>query len=171
MKKNKFLFRTGLFLVIGGSLLIPVAIVGPLLFLGQDPEKLMDYFASEYSALIPIAAIAILISIPVIGSLMMTGAILIPLLFSMGSQRKILQSGLPADAKIIEVHPTNTMINNNPVVRFVLEVSTQSQAPFRAETSKTVSMIHLPSYQPGKMLEVKYQPGSNEVAIVGPKSV
>jgi hypothetical protein len=86
------------------------------------------------------------------------------------SNQRIINQGQSAEAKILALTDTGTRINNNPLVNFTLEVYSQTQPPFRAEASQTVSVIHLPSYQPGKIVNVKYLPGGNEVIIVGLKA-
>ena len=98
---------------------------------------------------------------------MIFGAVFIPLFSMMGAKNKVLSSGTPAEAKILMVTDTGTRINHNPLVNFMLEVRPESQQPFNANVSQSVSVIHLPSYQPGQMVNVKYVPGTNEVAIVG----
>jgi hypothetical protein len=167
MKKNRLMFWSGLFLTFGGTIILPVIAGVVIAVLGKSPDELLNLIAANpiYLTLF-IAALALP---PIIGSILLFGSILIPLFSNMQSKNKVITEGVSAEAKILALNDTGTRVNHNPLIKFKLEVHSPTQAPFQAETSQTVSMIHLPSYQPGKMVNVKYIPGSNEVAIVGPK--
>lgn len=82
------------------------------------------------------------------------------------SNRRILASGQSAEARILALSDTGTRINQNPVVNISLEVRPPNHPAFVAETRQTVSIIHLPSFQPGKIVRVKFIPGTEKVAIV-----
>jgi hypothetical protein len=86
------------------------------------------------------------------------------------SNRRILASGKDAEAKILTIADTGTRINDNPVIDFSLQVQPASYPAFVAQARQTVSAIHLSSYQPGKIVTVKFIPGTDQVAIVGLKS-
>jgi hypothetical protein len=75
--------------------------------------------------------------------------------------------GFDAEAEILSVNDTGTRINDNPVISFSLRVRPVSQPPFVGTARRTISMIELPQYQPGKSVKVKYVPGKEHVAIVG----
>jgi hypothetical protein len=166
MKRNKFMFLSGLLLTIGSTAILPVVGVGGSFLLGNDFEKLWNS-----SPIIPIVGIGAMVLIPIVGVLLITGSVLIPLFSSMRSNSKIIEQGKDAEAKILALADTGTRINNNPLVNFTLEVHPQMSSPFQAVVSQTVSVIHLPSYQPGKIVNVKYMPGTNEVTIIGAKFV
>ncbi len=85
------------------------------------------------------------------------------------SNHRILASGQEAEAKILAIADTGTRINDNPVIEFSLQIQPSNYPAFVAEARQTVSVIHLPSYQPGKIVNVKFVPGTDKVAIVGPK--
>jgi hypothetical protein len=85
------------------------------------------------------------------------------------SNRRILASGQDAEAKILSIADTGTRINDNPVIDFSLQIQPAGYPAFVAQARQTVSVIYLPSYQPGKILNVKFIPGTDQVAIVGPK--
>ena len=85
------------------------------------------------------------------------------------SNRRILASGQDAEATILDIAETGTRTNDNPEIDFSLEVQPANQSAFYAQARQTVSIIELPSYQRGKVVYVKFIPGTEEVAIVGPK--
>lgn len=86
------------------------------------------------------------------------------------SNRRVIANGQDAEAKILAIADTGTRINDNPVIDFSLQIQPANFPAFVAQARQTVSMIHLPSYQPGKIVHVKYVPGTDQVAIVGVKS-
>ena len=78
----------------------------------------------------------------------------------------MLGTGQDAEAIILATKDTGSRVNDNPVVDFSLEVRPPDLLPFAANARKTVSLIDLPSFQPGKIVRVKYIPGKEHVAIV-----
>lgn len=81
--------------------------------------------------------------------------------------RRLLQNGERATATIVSVSQTGTTVNNNPVVRFVLEVKPSTRQPFHAEAERLVSLVDLAKFQEGSEVTVRYDPNSLEVAIEG----
>lgn len=170
MKRNKFMFITGLLLVIGSTTILPFIGIGASFLLGDDLDKLLTA-NQESLPILMIVFIGATVLIPVAGVFLLFGSILIPFFSNMRKKNNILSQGQSAEARILEIADTGTRINNDPLVSFSLEVYSPVQPPFRAEVRQTVSVIHLPSYQPGKVVNVKYLPGTNEVAIIGAKLV
>ena len=85
------------------------------------------------------------------------------------SNQRILASGQDAEAKILAIADTGTRINDNPVIEFSLRVQPANHPAFVAQAQQTVSVINLWSFQPGSIVNVKFVPGTDRVAIVGPK--
>ena len=85
------------------------------------------------------------------------------------SNQMILANGLDAEAKILAITDTGTRINDNPVIEFSLQVQPANHPSFVAQAQMTVSVINLSSFQPGKIVNVKFVPETDRVAIVGPK--
>ncbi|MCB1023825.1 MAG: hypothetical protein KDB79_05525 [Acidobacteria bacterium] len=162
-KMKKGMFVIGLLL----EIMVPLIAVPFFLFIG-DIEKMLG-LPGESSGALFYAGIVIVVGGALLGALLLFGAILIPLFSMMGSKNRVLSSGVPAEAKILELTDTGTRINHNPLVNFTLEVRPATEQPFQAQVSQTVSVIHLPSYQPGKLVNVRYIPGEKSVAIVGAK--
>ena len=80
--------------------------------------------------------------------------------------RAVLANGLPAQATILKVSDTGTTINNDPVVRLLLEVQPPDQPTFQAETERLISRLQIPQVQPGAVVQVKYDPASRAVALL-----
>jgi hypothetical protein len=87
-------------------------------------------------------------------------------LVSWFTTRSILKTGKLAEAEILQIWDTGTTINNNPVVRIRLEVRPRLHSIFEAETEKLISRLKIPQYQPGTVVQVKYDPESQDVALV-----
>ncbi len=71
---------------------------------------------------------------------------------------EILAIGKPATATIVRLIDTGTTINNDPVVEFVLLVATPDGNSYEAHTKALVSRLDVPSFQPGRVVPVKYDP-------------
>jgi hypothetical protein len=85
------------------------------------------------------------------------------------ANQRILATGQDGEATILSIADTGTRINDDPVIDFSLQVRSAGCPAFAALARQTVSMIHLPAYQPGRIVSVKFVPGTDHVAIVGPK--
>lgn len=91
------------------------------------------------------------------------------LFFSATANWQTISKGEEAEAKIVTMRDNRTRINNDLQVEFALEVHPRGLPVFTAQATKTVSMIELAAYQPGRTVIVKFIPGTANVAIVGPK--
>ena len=75
--------------------------------------------------------------------------------------------GQDAEAEILTIKDTGSRINDDPVITFSLRVRPTTQPEFVGQARRTISIVELPQYQPGKVVKVKYVPGKEQVAIVG----
>ena len=80
--------------------------------------------------------------------------------------RYVLAHGLPATAIIRSVSDTGATVNENPVVRLTLEVQPPSGRSFEASVEKLVSRLQVHQLAPGAQVAVKYDPGTQRVALV-----
>jgi hypothetical protein len=83
-----------------------------------------------------------------------------------GRKRRIEQLGTPGEAKVVSVGQTGTLINNNPVLEFDLEVTLPGMAPYRATTRTTVPIVALPLVMPGARLPIKADPSEPSKIVV-----
>lgn len=79
--------------------------------------------------------------------------------------RRVLRSGRTGEGRIVSLEQTGVTINNNPVMRILLEVTPSDGRSFEAETERLVSIAQIPQFQPGAVLPVRYDPDTQEVAI------
>jgi hypothetical protein len=113
-----------------------------------------------------------IVIISVVGSLLIMllvfGRVLLPLLKSSARNSQLIKQGLPAQATILRIWDTGVTVNDNPRVGFLLEVRPMERPAFQAEASMLVSRIAVAQYQPGALVEIRYDPSdSTKVAIVG----
>jgi hypothetical protein len=71
---------------------------------------------------------------------------------------KIIATGKPATAKILQLKDTGITINQDPVAEFVLEVYPANGRPFQARTQALISRLEIPLAQPGRIVPVRYDP-------------
>ncbi|MBN2028402.1 MAG: hypothetical protein JW854_16755 [Actinobacteria bacterium] len=83
------------------------------------------------------------------------------------ANREVLQSGEPAQARILLAQPLGIEVNGpNPAIKFALEIYPVSKPAFKAETIAIVAQASIPKYQPGKTVFVKFDPAdTTRVAI------
>lgn len=113
---------------------------------------------------LPVLARISLVAVGVFGAgstLLLVGA---PIVSGLANHA-ILSRGQPAEARILEIVDTGTTINQNPVVRFRLEVQPPGRPPFEAEAERLISRLQIPLVQPGSIVHVKYDPASYAVAL------
>lgn len=80
--------------------------------------------------------------------------------------RQLLATGVPAQARILQIGETGMYVNNNPAVDILLEVHPQDRPPYQVQTRMVVSLIRLSAIQPGNVVPVKYDPADpTKVAI------
>ncbi len=109
----------------------------------------------------------IVITIVVVGVVVVVmGLVFVPMLLGSMRRQKLMQTGVSANAQILSVWQTGMYVNEQPQIGMKLQVNPPNGQPFEAETKMVVSMIQIPQFQPGQLVEVKYDPAKpNEVAI------
>jgi hypothetical protein len=83
--------------------------------------------------------------------------------------KKLLQTGLGAKARVLALADTGMTVNDNPQAQITLEVTPDNGMPtYQAVTRMILSRLHIPQFQPGAKLRVKYDPNNpGNVAIEG----
>lgn len=69
-------------------------------------------------------------------------------------------NGVTANATILEVWETGTTVNDNPVIGMRVEVKPLRHPPFTAKLKMLVSIVHIPQYQPGEIIPVRFDPNN-----------
>ena len=69
-----------------------------------------------------------------------------------------LKGGTPAQATILRIWDTGTMINDNPVVGLLLEVRPQNLPAYQAESKSMIPRLSISQFQPGAIIPVRIDP-------------
>ncbi len=88
-------------------------------------------------------------------------------------QRRLLARGESAPAVVLEARRTAVTFNrrNDRVLKLALEVRPRAGRPFRAEARRLVADYAAAQYQPGSVVEVKFDPSSpRRVVLTGAAS-
>lgn len=73
--------------------------------------------------------------------------------------RDVLSHGESAPAQILKAWQTGTVMNEvNPQIGLLLQVQPTNRPAFQAEAKMFISMLQIPQFQPGTMVQVKYDP-------------
>jgi len=54
--------------------------------------------------------------------------------------REIRENGLPAKGKVLKIWETGILVNDNPVVGFLLKIYAKEVAPYEPETTALISI-------------------------------
>jgi hypothetical protein len=75
---------------------------------------------------------------------------------------KVLATGQPAPAIIVQTMPLNVFVNgSNPAMTFILEVKPEGQPSFQTQVTGVIGEASIPKYQAGKTVYVKYDPADH----------
>jgi hypothetical protein len=73
--------------------------------------------------------------------------------------KELQKTGEPAEATILQIWDTGMTVNDDPVVRFLLEVHPAGKPVYQAETKIRISRIAISRFQPGAVVPVRIDPG------------
>ncbi|MBI5156452.1 MAG: hypothetical protein HZA58_00410 [Acidimicrobiia bacterium] len=79
-----------------------------------------------------------------------------------GMTDRMQQVGIPGTATIVAVGDSRVTINNDPVVKFVLDVVVGDGIPYRVETRQLVSRVLIGAVVPGAKVAVRVDPDRRE---------
>lgn len=74
--------------------------------------------------------------------------------------QRILATGIPAQARILQVTETGMRVNNRAITNMVLEIHIPGQQPYQTQTRRAIAMIEVPRFQPGSVIPVKVDPAN-----------
>lgn len=131
------------------------------LFIGMIGMPEGSYDIGELPLLARFSLLAVVL-LGAMSMILLIGAVLV----SSWEARTIRRTGLAARATVLEIYDTGTTINENPVVRLVLEVQPDREPPFQAETEQLIPRLKVPQVQPGMKVRVKYDPDDYGVALL-----
>ena len=83
-----------------------------------------------------------------------------------GANRALMATGETAQATILNMWDTGVTINDNPRIGMLLEVRPNNRPAFQVEVKQVVSRVQTAQYQPGQMLEVKFDPNDTKKVVI-----
>ena len=83
---------------------------------------------------------------------------------------RLVETGKPAQAKIMAMKDTGTIINDRYLqIDFTLEVYPEDGEPYEVETRGLVHLMQIPSFQPGSIFPVVVNPADPRDVAIGSK--
>jgi len=76
---------------------------------------------------------------------------------------RLAKNGVPASAKILEVHDTGMTVNNSPRIKLLLEVTSPMGGTYMVETKQIISRLQTALFQPGAVLQVLVDPNDKNM--------
>jgi hypothetical protein len=150
MKVMKFTFTTlGVLGVIGGVIMIftvdmitGIAVAGSSLLFAVVPMMVLPKFS---------------------GVLNQANA----LVEGFAAKERLLQTGIPAQGRLLSVMQTGRMVNMSPEIQALVEVHHPQLGVYQAQTTALVPQIAIPRAQPGSPVQVRIsQTNQNEIALL-----
>jgi hypothetical protein len=107
-------------------------------------------------------------TVVVLGLILIVGSIALgPTILRHLREKRVLESGKEAPAKVLEVIDTKKRHNYDTICLLKLEVQPEGEAPFAGEAEIPLSAADAIKYQPGTVIRVRYDPENRStIAIV-----
>ena len=71
---------------------------------------------------------------------------------------RIIETGLPASGTIVDIVDTGNLYNDQPQVEVTVDVKPPEGETYRAKTLMIISPVYMSQFQPGKIVNIKYDP-------------
>jgi hypothetical protein len=66
----------------------------------------------------------------------------------------MMQDGIAAQAQIVQIQQTNTLVNHNPVAVLDLNVQPPNGQPYQTRVRRVIPMLQIMQFQPGAVVPV-----------------
>lgn len=173
----RFLILLGVVLMILGTVLFVVALVpdplgkaiadplcaGRLVVIDQGDNSFElvcrgDGSDTSFTGIFIIGSVAAFLG----GTLLIVFAVVGRIRAMNQAQRRLMAEGLPAQARVLAVTQSSMTVNNQPVIKFRLEVQPPGGLPFEGEQSSIVPLVNLGRVVPGMTVPVRIDPDHPE---------
>ncbi|MFO1518411.1 MAG: hypothetical protein U1F57_01905 [bacterium] len=85
---------------------------------------------------------------------------------NMAQSNRLLKTGEPAQATILQLWDTGVTLNQNPQIGLLLEVRPMTRPAYQAQTKMFISRLQTSMFQPGMVLNVRFDPNNpSKVAV------
>lgn len=95
---------------------------------------------------------------------------LIPMVLGALSARRVQRTGKRAPGVITAIRQTGMSVNDQPQVEFAVRVEPLGEPTFETKIKRIVSLLEIPSIQPGTRVEVAYDPADHSKAAFAPEA-
>jgi hypothetical protein len=117
---------------------------------------------------VSLASLALFPGIFLLGTVILA-LVFVPMMIADRRNERILREGVPAKARVTDIVPTGSHHNEDPEVVLSLEVTPAQGKPFASTVETHMSVVYLPRFQPGSIVNVRFDPKKPEdVALVIP---
>jgi len=83
------------------------------------------------------------------------------------AKEQLAQTGIPAQGRLISVQQTGRLVNYNPEIQALVEVTHPQLGVYQTQTTAIVPQIAIPRAQPGAPVQVRVSPqNQHEIALV-----
>lgn len=149
--------------------------------------KLMKYAFIGIGALCILGGLILLVAVDLMTGIMIafTGAVFIGVALAVlpqfsgmlgqatamvdgfAAKEQLAQTGIPAQGRLLSVQQTGRLVNYNPEVQVMVEVTHPQLGVYQTQTTAVVPQIAIPRAQPGAQVQVRVSPQNQyEIALV-----
>jgi hypothetical protein len=92
-------------------------------------------------------------------SALLSGCALVDRMSGVAETRRLQESGVPANARILEIWDTGITVNDDPVIGMRVEIDRPDGTAYPATIPKSlISRLDVPRFQPGASVSVRIDP-------------
>jgi hypothetical protein len=132
----------------------------------MDPGALIGVFVAVV-AVVVVGVTTVVTGVVTVGSVLLPFALLAKIASGRrAAERKLLESGVAAPARIVALSETGMYVNHQPMLRIALEVAPPEGEPFTVTVSRVCSIVQIPRLQPGALVEIRYDAADRSNAMI-----
>ena len=137
-----------------------------------EGQKIIYNIATSIAAItLFICMVISFIISPILGIIYLLFIVFFGLIFGLPylrnkKSKKLLESGLRANGKIIEMWDTGVTVNNQPQIEMVIEVTPLNNIPFKSKIKLVISRLDTSYYQVGVNCVVRYDPNDTKTVAI-----
>ena len=128
----------------------------------------MELFGAGFSIVLTLVILVFTFAVVGVTFYFVFSRVIGPLMKGQQDRQRILMTGIPAQAQVMNLMQTGMLVNNNPQCQVVLGVHPQGGQPYQTTVTMILPMVAIPPVQPGAWVPVKIEPTNPmKVAIDG----
>lgn len=124
----------------------------------MDPDLGFGIFGAILTAVISLIGVGITVAV--------VWKVVVPLLNAQGAKQQLLQSGVPAQVRVVAARETGMTVNDRPMLQLTLEVQVQGRAVYQTQVQELVPLMAMGLLSSGQPLAARVDPNDpSKVAI------